>query len=249
MEQFFAGIDYAGGEFVLFGTAHLLALSAVVLFNFALVQLKGQPLAQRMRVRKTIAVIVLLNELGWHVWNAATGQWTIQTMLPLHLCSVLVYLSAYVLFSGAYSGYEILYFLGIGGALQALLTPDLGIYGFPHFRFWQTFISHGIIVTTGVYFTLVEGLRPTLNSIKRVFIRANIYLLLVTMLNFAIGGNYLFTAHKPYTPSLLDLLPNWPWYILWMEVIGVVTCLLLYLPFAVYDWRVKHGWNRLQNVQ
>jgi len=26
--------------------------------------------------------------------------------------------------------------MGIGGALQALLTPDLGLYGFPHFRFF-----------------------------------------------------------------------------------------------------------------
>ncbi|GAB4481644.1 MAG: hypothetical protein OHK0031_03670 [Anaerolineales bacterium] len=32
--------------------------------------------------------------------------------------------------------YELLYFMGIGGALQALLTPDVGIYGFPHYRYF-----------------------------------------------------------------------------------------------------------------
>jgi len=47
-------------------------------------------------------------------------------------------------------------------------------------------------------------------------------------------------VHKPPTASLLDLLPPWPWYILWMEAIGlVVMCLILYLPFAVKDWHVK----------
>jgi len=47
-------------------------------------------------------------------------------------------------------------------------------------------------------------------------------------------------VHKPPTASLLDLLPPWPWYILWMEAIGlVVMCLILYLPFAVKDWRAK----------
>jgi uncharacterized membrane protein YwaF len=55
--------------------------------------------------------------------------------LPLHLSSLFVFLSA----------------------LQAILTPDLGIYDFPHFRYFQVFISHGLIVTAALYMTLVEG--------------------------------------------------------------------------------------------
>ncbi|MGB2956822.1 MAG: hypothetical protein WBB64_12750 [Anaerolineales bacterium] len=32
--------------------------------------------------------------------------------------------------------FEFTYFMGISGALQALFTPDIGMYGFPHFRFF-----------------------------------------------------------------------------------------------------------------
>jgi uncharacterized membrane protein YwaF len=54
-----------------------------------------------------------------------------------------------------------------------------------------------------------------------------------------LDSNYLFLARKPYTPSLLDLLGPWPIYIIWMEVIGIATILILYLPFALADLRQR----------
>ncbi len=45
------------------------------------------------------------------------------------------------------------------------------------------------------------------------------------------------TAYKPDVQSLLTLLAPWPWYILEYEAVGLVTFLILYLPFAVLDWR------------
>ena len=50
--------------------------------------------------------------------------------------------------------------------------------------------------------------------------------------------------YKPNTPSLLDLLPDWPIYILYMELIGVISILLLYLPFAAKDLRDRYFMNR-----
>lgn len=119
------------------------------------------------------------------------------------------------------------------------MTPDLGIYGFPHFRFFQTFISHGLIITSAIYMTVVEGFRPTWKSLLRVAIGINLYMVVIYFVNDAIGSNYLMINGKPTTASLLDILPPWPIYIIYMEVIGVVNCLLLYLPFMVKDWRAR----------
>jgi len=159
--------------------------------------------------------------------------------LGLQLCSVLVWVGALMLVTKNYRIYEFMYLMGIGGAIQALATPDLGIYGFPHFRFFQTFISHGLIVTSAIYMTVAEGYRPTWKSIWRVALWMNIYLIPIYFLNNAIGSNYLMINHKPETASLLDLLPAWPIYILYMEAIGLVTVLILYIPFAIKDWRTK----------
>jgi hypothetical integral membrane protein (TIGR02206 family) len=189
----------------------------------------------RRRFRYTLAVILLVNEAAWHLWNYATGQWTVQTMLPLHMCSILVFLSAYLLVTGNYGIYEFIYFLGIAGATQALLTPDAGRYGFPHFRFFQAIISHGAIVTTAVYMTTVEKFRPTWRSLVRVMAWTNIYMLAVGVVNAVLGSNYLFIARKPETASLLDILAPWPWYILQVELIAVTLLTLLYLPYAWKD--------------
>lgn len=239
MEEFFA-FDYHGAPFQLFGTSHLIALSVVLVINLLIIANRKQFTPQLQKnFRIALAVILLVDEAAWHAWNYFTGQWTIQTMLPLHLCSILVFASAYMLLTRNYKIYEFAYFLGIGGALQALLTPDAGIYGYPHFRFFQVIISHGSIVTAAIYMTFVEGYRPTLSSLKRVFIWTNIYMVVVFILNKIIGSNYLFIAHKPETASLIDVLGPWPWYILSLEVLGAVMCLILYLPFAISDMRKK----------
>jgi hypothetical integral membrane protein (TIGR02206 family) len=59
----------------------------------------------------------------------------------------------------------------------------------------------------------------------------------IGIINWLIGSNYLFIAHKPATASLIDVLGPWPWYILSLEAIGLVLCLLLYLPYAIHDQR------------
>ncbi len=238
MDQFFAK-DFTGGDFAFMGTAHLIALFSIVLFNIYLLRFKAKSENARSKVRWTMAIMLWANEVGFHIWNASVGQWNIQTMIPLHVCSVLVWLGGVMLVTKNYTIYEFAYFMGIGGALQALLTPDLGIYGFPHYRFFQTFISHGLIVTSAIYMTTVEGFRPTWKSFGRVFIGMNIYLVIVFFINQAIGSNYMFVAHKPETASLLDMLPAWPWYILWLEAIGMLTCLILYVPFIIKDWRIS----------
>jgi hypothetical integral membrane protein (TIGR02206 family) len=238
MDQFFAK-DFSGGEFTFLGIAHFVALFGIVLLNFYLLRYNAKSDSDRAKIRWTMAIVLWVNELGWHIWNASVGQWNVQTMLPLHVCSVLVWLGGVMLLTRNYTIYEFAYFMGIGGALQALLTPDLGIYGFPHYRFYQTFISHGLIVTSAVYMTVVEGFRPTWKSFGRIFVGMNVYLLIVFFINQAIGSNYMFVAHKPETASLLDALPAWPWYILWLEAIGLLTCLLLYIPFMIKDLRLK----------
>ncbi len=237
MEQYFVK-DYTGDPFLFLGIHHIVTMLILVAINMSWVFLRNRMDEKARRtVRITIAVVLLVNELSWHIWNWAVGQWNIQTMLPLHICSVTLFASIYMLLTRNYSIYEFAYFLGIGTASQAVLTPDCGIYGYPHYRFFQTFISHGGIVTAAIYMTVVEGFRPTLRSLLRVAIWGNVYMLVVTGINLLIGSNYMFTLHKPETASLFDVLGPWPWYLVITEGIALVVFLLLYLPFFISDRR------------
>lgn len=238
MHEFWAGVEYSGQAFRLFGTPHLSALGLVVMLNGLLLLARNRLTESARRwIRYALALLLLVNESLYHLWRFSTGQWTVQEMLPFHVCTVMVYLSAVMLITKNRAIYQYLYFLGIGAATQALLTPNAERWGFPHFRFFQTMISHGAIVTAALYMTLVERYRPQLKALGTILIGMNIYIGVVQGVNMALGSNYLWIARKPNVATVIDYLGPWPWYILSMEALGVAVCLLLYLPFAVLDWR------------
>ena len=101
-------------------------------------------------------------------------------------------------------------------------------------------ISHGLLITSGIYMTVVEGLRPTWKSFWRVVIGLNIYAAIIFPINKLLGTDFLYINAKPSIASLLDLLRPWPYYIIYMELIGILVFLLLYLPFIITDWRANH---------
>lgn len=243
MTDFFAA-DFQGRPFELFGNTHLAAIGALVFLNLILISFRNASDGTKATVRWLLALILIGNEVAWHYWNFVYGTWTIQTMLPLHLCSLLVWTGALMLMTKNYRVYEFMYFMGIAGAIQALATPGIGIYGFPHFVFFQYFLSHGLIISSAIYMTVVERFRPTARSLLRVAIWMNVYVVIIFFVNIFLGSNYLLINEKPSTPSLLDLLPEWPLYILYMELIGIFTMFLLYLPFAAKDLRERYSMNR-----
>jgi len=238
MERFITN-EYLGRPFQFLGIPHLLTLLLIVMLNFFLLRDRKRDEKARTRTRWALAIVLWVNEALYHVWNIYYGSWNIQEHLPLHACSILIWLSGFMLIKKNRYIYEFAYFMGIGGALQALFTPDIGIYGFPHFRFFQTFISHGLLVTGAVYMTTVEGFRPNWKSLLRVMVVMNIYMLIVLGINSLIGSNYLFVSRKPPGPTLLDALPEWPVYLLYIEGIGLFLFLLLYLPFLIKDMRAR----------
>jgi hypothetical integral membrane protein (TIGR02206 family) len=243
MGQYFAK-DYTGEPFNLFGTGHLIAIAVIILLNLTFIWLRrSQDQKLKDRVRYAIAGMLIISEGSWHIWNIAIGEWTIQTHLPLHLCAVLVWTSLIMLLTKNYHIFEFAYFLGIAGASQAVLTPEAGIYGFPHYRVFQTLTAHGSIVTAAIFMTLVEGYRPYWSSLKRVFIWTNIYMVIVTGINLLIKSNYLYTLHKPKSASLMDFLGPWPWYLLSLEGVALLFCLILYLPWMIKDQRAKKALN------
>jgi hypothetical integral membrane protein (TIGR02206 family) len=231
MNQFFAE-EYTGAPFVFFGSAHQIALGIIGLIVVSLFGLR-KSISERTRnqIRYGLAGLLIVNQIARHLWMGYYDRWSIQWDLPLHLCSIVVWVSAYMLITKNYQVFEFAYFMGIGGGMQALLTPDAGTYGFGHFYVWQFFIAHGSIIIASAYMAIVEGYSPTWASIQKVFVWGNGYMVVVTVINLIIGSNYLYTLHKPHVPTLLDYLGPWPWYILSAEGVALILCSLLYLPF------------------
>ena len=234
-------VEYTDIPLQIFGPKHLSIIAIFVFFWLSLTYFRkiwGK--REQKIVRVSLAVFLAANEIALHIWSVYWGIWNIQTMLPLHLCSVMVWVTVYTALTGNRNLYDFTYFLGIAGAVQAFLTPaDAAMYDIPHYRIMQTLIAHGLLITIPIYMTVVEGYRPTLTSFKRIFIWTNIYMVAIFFLNRLIGSNYLFIAQKPPSPTLMDALSPWPWYIPQLELVAFAMLFILYIPFLIKDWRTK----------
>lgn len=237
MARYFS-YDYVGPAYQLFGTGHLISIAVFgAVIAFLLWGWRNPTEEGKQRARLLIAGIMLANEFGWHTWHIAHGVWTLQQNLPLHLCGVGIWSTIYVLLTRNYRVYEIVFFFGIVGAVQGIITPAAGDYGWPHFRAFQTAISHSMLVIAMVYMTTIEGFRPTWFSILRTMVFLNLYLGFMFAVNYLLGSNYMFTMRKPDTASLFDVMGPWPWYLVMAEALALVLFTLLYLPFAISDRR------------
>lgn len=224
------GPTWAGEPFRLWSGDHFFMMASVAVWTAALV-FAGRRMGERARrvTRWVIAAVMAINIVMWHSWAIASERWWLREMVPLHLCSVLGPVAIWGLLTRNKVASNLVWLLGVAGALQALITPEVAPYGFPHYRVLNSWIGHGLIVTAGFWLVFVEQLRPTFRWVVRCFVLLNVYALVVYFINVALGSNYLFINHKPEFTSVLDLLPPWPTYLLVLEAVVAVVMLLFWL--------------------
>jgi hypothetical integral membrane protein (TIGR02206 family) len=185
-----------------------------------------------------IALSLLFFELSFHVWLLASSYWNASDSIPIELCSISLFLTIILLLTGKKIVYEWLLFTTLLGATQALITPVL-VYDFPHIRFIYFFYTHIMMIWVALYFTWVKGYHPTLRSVGKVFVFLNVLLPIVMVVNKLVDGNYMFLSHKPRTPSLLDYLGPYPWYILSLEGLLLILSLVVWLLLREKDNKVN----------
>jgi len=182
------------------------------------------------RLRWLMAAIFLFWEVEWQVWFIVTDQWSAARQLPLHMCSIMIWVGVYALLTKDARTYPFLYFFGIGASLQAVLTPD-ATFDFPHVRFLNTMLSHGLLVVVGFWVLVVERYRPTWRDVGVCMLVLNVYALFIYPVDLWIDANYLYVVDKPATASLLDFFPDWPWYLLLLEGLAAVLFSAMCWPF------------------
>jgi hypothetical integral membrane protein (TIGR02206 family) len=219
---------------ILFGGSHLAMIGAIVFGSILLSVVAQRGTNWAARVGWFWTLVLILNYGMVMVVSAQRGKLTWDTSLPMQLCDWATVLAGVVLVTRLRWSYELAYFWGLAGTLQAVLTPDLAL-DWPDPLFIGFFVSHGGILLAVAVATFGYGLRPTWGSLVRAFGWAQVYLLCAGTVNWITGGNYGYLAAKPAQASLLDYLGPWPWYIISLEVVGLLSFVIYYLPWAIYD--------------
>ena len=220
-----------------YGIAHLSVIFLTIAVPFTLAAIVGRTksqLAERAIVF-SLSALLILNYIFYMMRVRQFGAVSWQQILPLQLCDWGMVVVIVAMLSGNQRWFEVAYFWGIGGTLQAVLTPNLP-YGFPDFRFFSFFISHSGIIAGVVFLMLVHKYRPYPMAIVRVFLWTELYFVITVMADAYTGYNYGFLLHKPEAFSLLSFLSDWrPLYLIQMHGLALVFFIVLYLPFGIVD--------------
>ncbi len=233
-------------------------LSAQHLVGLAVVTAVCVAVALRFRGRRSeteiaafgavVAAVLWANEYIYHWYWFSLGAFSITNSFMLHMCGLAIVLIPFLftLQPGRRRQYlfEIIYFWGLGGAVQALLAPDIGQHGFFEFKAFAFFISHGLICVSAIYMIAARKMSLTFGSFVRGFLMTNVAMAIVYFVNLALAivppyeaANYFMIGYPPPTGSVIDVFADMfgpsPRYIIGLEAMGLVVFLLLYLPFPI----------------
>lgn len=228
-------------SFVIFGPDHLAVLGLVVAAASWMIwaaRVNKWPRLVRFQEWLLVAMLILSWPADWiSAYAVDTATW--ETILPLHLCDLASFAGAIALIWRHQLAAELAYFWAMAGTLNGLITPAIA-NGFPHPVFIAFFMLHGTVVVAAVY--LIGGLRlwPGPGAIWRVFLASLAYLMAIATINSLLRTNFAFVCRKPDTPSLMDVMGPWPWYVLWLIPLGLVLYTIFYFPF----WLARRkGWD------
>ena len=223
--------------FQAYGAAHLTVIFLTIALPFVLAAIVRRAKSSRLE-RVIVASLSALLVLNYAVYlilvrNVSVMSW--EQMLPLQLCDWGMVVVIVAMWSGSLRWFEVAYFWGIGGTLQAVLTPNLR-FGFPDFRFFSFFISHSGIIIGVIFLMLTRRYRPRPMSILRVFAWSEFYFVVTFIADGMTGCNYGFLLHKPEAFSILNFLSDWrPLYLVQMHFVALLFFIALYVPFAIVD--------------
>lgn len=210
----------------------LIPITIAIIFSIFLFRFAKKSLSRKSQelVLHALAIFISFTVLSFHIYKIRLGNYSLQTDLPLYLCSLLGLIIPVFTFYKRNWMYEILLFWIIAGTSQAIITPDIPI-GFPSFEFFRYWIVHLGLVVVILYATLVLNFRPTLKSVFKSILALQVYVIFMVIVNYFLNANYFYLNNKPESASLLDHMGEWPIYIIVGQLVIVPYFLLIYLPF------------------
>ena len=241
-----AVIAAGNNGFVLFGPAHLvvMALTIIVPAGLAVACGAGRRVRTMWVIGWSLAIVLVVNEIVTYVhsWRVNGFDRFAADDLPLHLCGVACFMTAYILIKPHQLLYELAFFWGLAGTLQAIITPS-DISGFPAYSFIRFFIAHSGIVAGVLFATWGMRMRPRLRGVMYTWLASNVMVVIIGMIDYLgrtwtgceTGWNYMFLCHKPGGPASDSpfFFVDWPWYIIALEPVVLAMYYLLYAPFPI----------------
>ena len=213
-------------------SANFITLGIIFLFLFYGLKVLDKH-NERVKLGYLLGAILLARFLFIHTYQIQIGIWDKLHSLPLHLCGISAIISFILLFRFNQFLYEFLILLGIPGAIQSLLTPELTL-GYDKVLLVEYFVSHGGIILSGLFLTFVLGHAPRFKSWIRIVVASQVLLVSIHLFNIFLESNYMYTRIKPAVDNIL-IIGEHPFYYIGFEIFGFLNIILFYYLFIKFS--------------
>ena len=166
-----------------------------------------------------------------HLFLILLGKWELSKEIPVHLCSISGLICCFIMFIPEKKRqflFEFLFYCGIIGGIQAILTPLVDDYGGYKFFYIQFFFKHAMIIAFPIYLRNQLGMKLTKFSWIKTWIVLNILMFLLIPLNNLLGSNYMYVNSPPAVDNPL-VIGEWPTYLYWWELFVLILIIVVYI--------------------
>ncbi|MDG2061585.1 MAG: TIGR02206 family membrane protein [SAR86 cluster bacterium] len=227
--------------FILFGTGHLLTLLMIFILSvFLPLYLKESSLIIKNNFGYILSVIMVIDQLLKPFYLHFYFDYPFMQVLPMHMCHLTTFSIAIFLIFRIRIFYDIAFFWAAAGGTMALITPDVKL-AFPHPLFISFFWGHGAILIAIGFASISLKNRPTIDSVKKCILVSLGVMTFMLLVNKVLGppANYWYLGTRPDAVTIMNLLPSPPMHIPFLIGIGLICFAIIYLPFWIYDKRLK----------
>ena len=221
--------------FLRFSISHLAVLVlSIFLFIYIPYLINKSPKSSWVdMVSKSLGILLIGNELGWVFYKLSLGHTYWAEFMPFELCTINAYILGIILiFRPSYAIFEVVYFWAMAGTVQGLVTPRL-FAGYPHYLFFEYFITHTGIVLATLILIFRYNWKVTWLSLWRALLWLQVPALINLVFDFTFDVNYMFMRALPKVSSVLDYFGDWPWYIFGCEIFALASFIFCLLPFLL----------------
>ena len=194
----------------------------------------GKSLSKKKRITfiKYFVYLFISIYAIYHIMHIVGGTWSLDKRLPFHLCGFSSVITCFILFINKKQiWFEFLFYAGVLGGLNALLTPLIDNYTGTSFFYIEYFYSHTSIIILPLYMYYYMGMELTKYSWLKSFIALNIILVFLMPFDFLMDANYMYLKEPPAVNHPL-VSGDWPYYLVNLEF---VVLILLFFTFSLFN--------------
>lgn len=220
-----------GKGFGLFSTTHLIELAIAVIFVLSMTLIyKKSSKEVKEKISLWFVILVIADEIFKHVCLLATSRW-LPDYLPLHLCSVNVFMMTYYHFTKNKLVGNFLWCLCIPGALLALLFPNWKMLPVMNFMHLHSESIHLLLLAYPIMLTVGKDIQRDYRIVPKMMLLFVAVCIPALIVNLTCGTNFMFMMKAP-EGSPLAWFEGWFGNHLWGFVVLLpLIVALMYIPY------------------